>query len=94
MKTSGEQFNVEIIQGGPNSCRQFQFEDQACVLLNDGPFVIRVTNRSPGRVEALVSVDGLSVMDGKPAPGNAGAGFPSRPSTPLTSEATASTTRG
>ncbi len=38
------------------------------------PYTLRLTNRTGGRVKAVVSVDGLSVMDGKPA-GRDGPGY-------------------
>jgi hypothetical protein len=55
-----------LVDGMP--ARSFVHAGESHILGDQGSrYVVRVHNRSARRIEAVVSVDGLDVMDGKPA---------------------------
>jgi hypothetical protein len=54
-----------LVDGAP--ARSFDFSGETYVLGESGHrYVLRIRNRTARRVEAVVSVDGLDVIDGKP----------------------------
>jgi hypothetical protein len=54
-----------LVEGVP--ARSFEYGSESYVLGSEGRrYVLRVHNRSGRRVEAVVTVDGLDVIDGKP----------------------------
>jgi len=63
-----------LIDGAP--ARTFQHDGEAFVLGRlDQRYTLRVVNRTGQRVEAVVSVDGRDVIDGKPADWTAKRGY-------------------
>lgn len=69
---------VEIIQGG-RVLRQFNHEGQSFIEAPpSGDYSIRLTNNCPRRRIAVISVDGINVVDGSPA-SHDGPGYVIRP---------------
>jgi len=59
-------YDVQIIRQNGDTLPTYPFKDRYYVQGNDGErYVIRVTNPTPNRVEAVVTVDGLDVIDGE-----------------------------
>ncbi|HWO26060.1 MAG TPA: hypothetical protein VNO30_45350 [Kofleriaceae bacterium] len=60
-------YDVQVIREGGDTLPTYAHKDRFYVQGNAGErYVIRVTNPTPNRVEAIVSVDGLDVIDGEP----------------------------
>ena len=59
-------YDVQVITEGGETAPTYAFKDRFYVQgsLNER-YIIRVTNPTPSRVEAVVSVDGLDVVDGE-----------------------------
>src|SRR5512147_2191800 len=59
-------YDVQIITESGETAPTYAFKDRFYVQghLNER-YIIRVTNPTPSRVEAVVSVDGLDVVDGE-----------------------------
>jgi hypothetical protein len=61
------QYELEVVENG-KTARTYLHEGETHVLgQQGGRYVLRVHNRSSQRIEAVVSVDGLDVIDGQPA---------------------------
>ncbi len=61
-----------LVRGRPIT--EYPHEGQTFVEGREGtPYQIEVTNQRPVRMAAVISVDGLSIMDGQPAGSNSGA---------------------
>jgi hypothetical protein len=59
-------YDVQVIREGGDTLPTYAHKDRFYVQGNAGErYVIRVTNPTPNRVEAVVSVDGLDVIDGE-----------------------------
>ena len=59
-------YDVQVIREGGDTLPTYAHKDRFYVQGNAGErYVIRVTNPTPNRVEAIVSVDGLDVIDGE-----------------------------
>ena len=59
-------YDVQIIRQNGDTLPTYPFKDRYYVQGNDGErYVIRVTNPTPNRIEAVVTVDGLDVIDGE-----------------------------
>jgi len=59
-------FDVEILDDGDVPLRTYQHRGRFYVLGEHGDrYVIRVTNPTPNRIEAVITVDGLDVVDGE-----------------------------
>jgi hypothetical protein len=66
LRTSGGQYELEVRAGGQRA-RDFEHDGQTYILGQRAErYVLRIHNHSAERIEAVVSVDGLDVMDGKP----------------------------
>jgi hypothetical protein len=60
-------YDVQVIREGGDTLPTYAQKDRFYVQGNAGErYIIRVTNPTPSRVEAIVSVDGLDVIDGEP----------------------------
>jgi hypothetical protein len=60
-------YDVQVIREGGETLPTYAHKDRFYVQGNAGErYIIRVTNPTPNRVEAVVSVDGLDVVDGEP----------------------------
>jgi hypothetical protein len=60
-------YDVQVIREGGDTLPTYAHKDRFYVQGNAGErYIIRVTNPTPNRVEAVVSVDGLDVIDGEP----------------------------
>jgi hypothetical protein len=60
-------YDVQVIREGGDTLPTYAHKDRFYVQGNAGErYTIRVTNPTPNRVEAIVSVDGLDVIDGEP----------------------------
>jgi len=60
-------YSVQVEDAHGRPLRSFRYQGQLFVLGNYGDrYVIRVTNHTARRVEAVVSVDGRDVLSGKP----------------------------
>jgi hypothetical protein len=60
-------YDVQVIREGGDTLPTYAHKDRFYVQGNAGEsYVIRVTNPTPNRVEAIVTVDGLDVIDGEP----------------------------
>jgi hypothetical protein len=58
-------YDVQIIRENGETLPTYAFKDRFYVQGNAGErYIIRVTNPTPNRIEAVVSVDGLDVVDG------------------------------
>jgi hypothetical protein len=61
-------YRAEVVDAAGNSLPLYRWEGQSFVLGQMGSrYRIHVTNRTSRRVEAVVSVDGLEVVGGRPA---------------------------
>jgi hypothetical protein len=61
-------YDVQVIRDNGDTLPTFAFHDRFYVEGNTGErYLIRVTNPTPNRVEAVVSVDGIDVIDGETA---------------------------
>lgn len=70
MKSSNQQYSLEILVNG-NPIKEFAHKGDYFVEgRKNSKFEIKITNHSARRILAIPSVDGLSVMDGKPASKN------------------------
>src|ERR1044071_8727584 len=59
-------YDVQIIRDNGDTLPTYPFKDRYYVQGNDGErYTIRVTNPTANRVEAVVAVDGLDVIDGE-----------------------------
>lgn len=59
-------YDVEILRADGETLPTYAFRDRYYVQGNaDERYVIRITNPTPRRIEAVVSVDGLDVVDGE-----------------------------
>jgi hypothetical protein len=59
-------YDVQVIREGGEALPTYALKDRFYVQGNAGErYVIRVTNPTPNRVEAVVTVDGLDVIDGE-----------------------------
>jgi hypothetical protein len=59
-------YDVQVIREGGDTLPTYGHKDRFYVQGNAGErYIIRVTNPTPNRVEAVVSVDGLDVIDGE-----------------------------
>jgi len=59
-------YDVQIIRDNGDTLPTYPFKDRYYVQGNDGErYTIRVTNPTANRVEAVVTVDGLDVIDGE-----------------------------
>src|SRR5688500_173751 len=58
---------IEVLIDGAPAPQFFHAGEQYVLGTRGARYTLRVWNRSYGRVEAVVSVDGLDVIDGKPA---------------------------
>lgn len=59
-------YSLEVLVDGAPA-RSFDFDSETYVLGESGRrYVLRIRNRTARRIEAVVSVDGLDVIDGKP----------------------------
>jgi hypothetical protein len=59
-------YDVQVIREGGEALPTYALKDRFYVQGNAGErYIIRVTNPTPNRVEAVVSVDGLDVVDGE-----------------------------
>ena len=68
MKNGNFELEVCLAADEPKPLRQYGHDGRTFVEGKPGtPFVLVFRNHSPDRVEVVPSVDGLSVMDGKPA---------------------------
>ncbi len=60
-------YDVEVIREAGDTAPTFAMKDRFYVQGNSGErYTIRITNPTAHRVEAVVSVDGLDVIDGEP----------------------------
>jgi len=60
-------YDVQVIREGGETLPTYAHKDRFYIQGNAGErYIIRVTNPTPNRVEAIVSVDGLDVVDGEP----------------------------
>ena len=60
-------YDVQVIREGGDVLPTYAAKDRFYVQGNAGDrYIIKVTNPTPRRVEAVVSVDGLDVIDGEP----------------------------
>ncbi|HSK03878.1 MAG TPA: hypothetical protein VK932_21645 [Kofleriaceae bacterium] len=60
-------YDVQVIRAGGDTLPTYAHRDRFYVQGNAGErYIIRVTNPTPNRVEAVVTVDGLDVIDGEP----------------------------
>ncbi len=60
-------YDVQVIRAGGDTLPTYAHRDRFYVQGNAGErYIIRVTNPTPNRVEAVVTVDGLDVVDGEP----------------------------
>jgi hypothetical protein len=65
---NGGHLDVSLREGGGGLLNGFSTGGQNYVTGNAGQrYTIVINNRSPGRIETVVSVDGLDVIDGKSA---------------------------
>jgi hypothetical protein len=65
LRTSSGQYELEVRADG-HRARDFDHDGQTYILGQPGErYVLRIHNHSAERIEAVVSVDGLDVMDGK-----------------------------
>jgi len=65
LRAEGAAYELEVLVNGARA-RTYEYGGESYVLGQSGSrYVLRVHNRSPRRVEAVVSVDGLDVIDGK-----------------------------
>lgn len=61
-------YRVQIVDGDANALPEFNFQGRRYVMGNMGRrYRISLSNPTPRRVEAVVSVDGLDAIDGAPA---------------------------
>jgi hypothetical protein len=75
MHTSNNHYDLQLLIAG-QPVRDFTYAGTRCLVVALGQtFTLRVTNRSYSRVEALIAVDGLSVMDGKLAGDSQAGGY-------------------
>ncbi|HEU0035722.1 MAG TPA: hypothetical protein VFQ53_34155 [Kofleriaceae bacterium] len=59
-------YDVQVIREGGETLPTYAMKDRFYVQGNVGErYIIRVTNPTPNRVEAVVTVDGLDVIDGE-----------------------------
>src|SRR5689334_15972760 len=59
-------YDVQVIREGGDALPTYALKDRFYVQGNAGErYIIRVSNPTPNRVEAVVSVDGLDVVDGE-----------------------------
>ena len=59
-------YDVQILRGDGEAVPTYALRDRFYVQGNAGErYVIRITNPTPRRIEAVVSVDGLDVIDGE-----------------------------
>jgi hypothetical protein len=59
-------YDVQILRGDGESLPTYALRDRFYVQGNAGErYVIRITNPTPRRIEAVISVDGLDVIDGE-----------------------------
>jgi len=59
-------YDVQVLRGDGEALPTFALRDRFYVQGNTGErYVIRITNPTPRRIEAVVSVDGLDVIDGE-----------------------------
>jgi hypothetical protein len=59
-------YDVQILRGDGEAVPTYALRDRFYVQGNAGErYVIRITNPTPHRIEAVVSVDGLDVIDGE-----------------------------
>ena len=66
LRSDSGPYELEVLVGGV-SARTYLHAGETHILGHSGErYVLRVHNRSARRVEAVVSVDGLDVIDGKP----------------------------
>src|SRR5262245_37709000 len=66
-------YQLEVTDELGRALPTFEHHGRSYVLGEKGQrYRIRVRNRSPRRVEAVISVDGRDVVDGKPASWNKG----------------------
>ncbi len=60
-------YDVQVIRQSGDTLPTYAHKDRFYVQGNAGErYIIRVTNPTPNRVEAVVTVDGLDVIDGEP----------------------------
>ena len=68
MFDSSAQYQLEICPLGRRPADEYYHQGQVWIEGREGStYTLRFTNRSPGRVLAIFSVDGLDVLKGKPA---------------------------
>ena len=61
-------YDVQVLRDNGDALPTYASHDRFYVEGNVGErYLIRVTNPTPNRVEAVISVDGLDVIDGEPA---------------------------
>ncbi len=66
--TSPQPVRVELVDGGDTTLPTYRQDGTTWVLGGLGQrYEIKLTNTTSRRIEAVVSVDGLDVLDGKPA---------------------------
>jgi hypothetical protein len=59
-------YDVQVIREGGETAPTYAFKDRFYVAGNSGErYTIRITNPTANRIEAVVSVDGLDVVDGE-----------------------------
>ncbi|MDB4962145.1 MAG: hypothetical protein JWP01_2144 [Myxococcales bacterium] len=59
-------YDVQVIREGGETAPTYAFRDRFYVAGNSGErYTIRITNPTANRIEAVVSVDGLDVVDGE-----------------------------